>query len=118
MTTPIRSEPLYRAADLRRIEAAAAAQPLMERAGEAAADLAISLSRLEGGAVLVLAGPGNNGGDAFVAARHLRLRGFAVSVVLSVRSVAYRKMRPRRIGISTPMAAVCCRPFPPARAGR
>jgi hydroxyethylthiazole kinase-like uncharacterized protein yjeF len=81
MTTPIRSEPLYRAADLRRIEAAAAAQPLMERAGEAAADLAVSLSRLEGGAVLVLAGPGNNGGDAFVAARHLRLRGFAVSVV-------------------------------------
>jgi hydroxyethylthiazole kinase-like uncharacterized protein yjeF len=81
MTTPIRSEPLYRAADLRRIEAAAAEQPLMQRAGEAAADLAISLSRLEGGAVLILAGPGNNGGDAFVAARHLRQRGFAVSVV-------------------------------------
>ncbi|MCB1931540.1 MAG: NAD(P)H-hydrate dehydratase [Candidatus Accumulibacter sp.] len=81
MTTPIRSEPLYRAADLRHIEAAAADQPLMQRAGEAAADLAISLSRLEGGAVLILAGPGNNGGDAFVAARHLRQRGFAVSVV-------------------------------------
>jgi hydroxyethylthiazole kinase-like uncharacterized protein yjeF len=81
MSTPIRSEPLYRAADLRRIEAAAAEQPLMQRAGEAAADLAISLSRLEGGAVLILAGPGNNGGDAFVAARHLRQRGFAVSVV-------------------------------------
>ena len=83
MNTPIRSEPLYRAADLRQIESLAAEQPLMQRAGLAAADLGTELCRFQGGAVLILAGPGNNGGDAFVAARHLRQRGFAVSVVFA-----------------------------------
>lgn len=83
MNTPIRSEALYRAADLRLIEKAAAEQPLMQRAGLAAAELGSELCRSQGGAVLILAGPGNNGGDAFVAARHLRQRGYAVSVVFA-----------------------------------
>lgn len=83
MKTGTRSEPLYRAAELRRIERAAAEQPLMQRAGLAAADLATSLCRLQGGSLLILAGPGNNGGDAFVAARHLRERHLAVSVVFA-----------------------------------
>ncbi len=43
-----------------------AAQPLMERAGSAAADVARSMLGERDGSVLVLAGPGNNGGDAFV----------------------------------------------------
>ncbi|HNC19191.1 MAG TPA: NAD(P)H-hydrate epimerase, partial [Accumulibacter sp.] len=77
------SRPLYQAADLRRIEQLAADQPLMERAGLAAADLAACLSGNPGQAVLILAGPGNNGGDAFVAARHLRQRGFAVHLVFA-----------------------------------
>ncbi|MEF8698681.1 MAG: NAD(P)H-hydrate dehydratase [Candidatus Accumulibacter sp. UW26] len=80
MQTDHRSEPLYRAAELRRIETLAAEQPLMQRAGLAAADLACSLSRRDA-SLLILAGPGNNGGDAFVAARLLRQRRFAVSVV-------------------------------------
>lgn len=83
MKTGTRSQALYCAADLRSIEKIAAEQPLMERAGLAAAELATSLCRLQGGALLILAGPGNNGGDAFVAARHLRDRRFAVSLVFA-----------------------------------
>ncbi|MBN9424304.1 MAG: bifunctional ADP-dependent (S)-NAD(P)H-hydrate dehydratase/NAD(P)H-hydrate epimerase [Candidatus Accumulibacter sp. 66-26] len=75
--------PLYRAADLRHIEAVAAEQPLMQRAGLAAADLATTLCGEHGASVLVLAGPGNNGGDAFETARHLRERFFDVRVVFT-----------------------------------
>lgn len=82
-TEEIRSQALYRAADLRRVETLAADQALMERAGLAAADLATALCRAPGDAVLILAGPGNNGGDAFVVARHLRQRRCAVSVVFA-----------------------------------
>ncbi|MFZ2854796.1 MAG: NAD(P)H-hydrate epimerase, partial [Rhodocyclaceae bacterium] len=80
---PPHSEPLYRAAELRAVETAAAAQPLMQRAGLAAADLATALCRDRGAAILILAGPGNNGGDAFAAALHLRQRFFEVSVVFA-----------------------------------
>ncbi|MEZ6195214.1 MAG: NAD(P)H-hydrate epimerase [Planctomycetota bacterium] len=54
---------------------------LMENAGRGAAELAESLaaSGLRDG-FWVLAGPGNNGGDAYVAARHLANRGHAVVV--------------------------------------
>ena len=53
----------------------------MERAGAAVADAAAEM--LGGsGRVLVLCGPGNNGGDGFVAARLLAARGHAVTVAL------------------------------------
>ena len=77
------SEPLYCANDLRAVETAAASQPLMQRAGLAAADLATALCRDQGAAILVLAGPGNNGGDAFETACHLRQRFYEVSVVFA-----------------------------------
>jgi len=44
----------------------------MERAGSAAAEVARAMLGDRNGPVVVLAGPGNNGGDAFVVARWLR----------------------------------------------
>jgi len=51
---------------------------LMERAGAAAADIAVPLAGDKGKDVLVLAGPGNNGGDARIVAERLRERFFRV----------------------------------------
>jgi hydroxyethylthiazole kinase-like uncharacterized protein yjeF len=67
----MRSEPICRVADIRAIEMRMAGQPLMERAGLSAATLARDMLAERRARVLVLAGPGNNGGDAFVVARHL-----------------------------------------------
>ncbi|MSP95750.1 MAG: NAD(P)H-hydrate dehydratase [Betaproteobacteria bacterium] len=77
------SAPVYTTADIRRIEAAAgnAHPPLMERAGLAAADLAAQLASQRGKDILVLAGPGNNGGDARIAARILQERFFRVTTL-------------------------------------
>jgi hydroxyethylthiazole kinase-like uncharacterized protein yjeF len=77
--------PVYLTREVREIEHAAAALPnppaLMERAGLAAAELARDLIPGAGFSVLVLAGPGNNGGDAFVIARHLQSGWFDVTLV-------------------------------------
>lgn len=58
---------------------------LMENAGRAVAEatvqLAAELAR-PSARIAVLCGPGNNGGDGFVAARHLRDRGFDTRVFL------------------------------------
>jgi ADP-dependent NAD(P)H-hydrate dehydratase / NAD(P)H-hydrate epimerase len=67
----MRFEPICRVADIRTIEARMSGQPLMERAGLSAAALARDMLADRRSRVLVLAGPGNNGGDAFVVARHL-----------------------------------------------
>jgi hydroxyethylthiazole kinase-like uncharacterized protein yjeF len=50
---------------------------LMENAGRAVAD-EVSRRFPDAETVMVLCGPGNNGGDGFVAARHLRERGYKV----------------------------------------
>lgn len=54
---------------------------LMERAGCAVAQ-AIIVRHRKGSRVVVVAGPGNNGGDGFVAARVLAARGYGVQVLL------------------------------------
>lgn len=74
---------LLRTAAIRRLEARhipAAQPPLMDQAGLAAADFASEIVGPEPRRILVLAGPGNNGGDAFVCAEHLKARGHAVTL--------------------------------------
>jgi NAD(P)H-hydrate epimerase len=53
---------------------------LMENAGRGAAELLLSLG--VSGTVVICAGKGNNGGDGFVIARHLKNRGMNVAVLL------------------------------------
>lgn len=77
------SQAIYLTEEIRRIESLAGdvTPPLMERAGAAAADLAATLAGERGKDILVLAGPGNNGGDARIAATLLQERFFRVTVV-------------------------------------
>jgi hydroxyethylthiazole kinase-like uncharacterized protein yjeF len=70
-----------RRADALTIAAGTAGFVLMKRAGQAVAHEAASLAR-EQARILVLCGPGHNGGDGFVAGHALRSAGFAVEVTL------------------------------------
>ena len=74
---------LYRSPALRQFEARHADLPLMQRAGAAAADWAVQLASTRNRPILVLAGPGNNGGDALEMARLLRQRFFDVCVAFA-----------------------------------
>ncbi|MCK6412086.1 MAG: NAD(P)H-hydrate dehydratase [Azonexus sp.] len=75
--------PLRLAASLRRIESHFVDLPLMERAGAASARQCMELLAGSKGPVLLLAGPGNNGGDALVAARLLAAEGVETCLVAS-----------------------------------
>src|SRR3989344_5199831 len=81
--------PIYLTEDIRRIEKAAGevAPPLMERAGAAAAELAIKIVSEKSKDILVLAGPGNNGGDARMVADRLKEKFFRVTVVSDAKQI-------------------------------
>ena len=75
---PILSAEKMRAAEQSAIDVGTSVEQLMERAGAALAEAAY---RFAGPMpALILCGPGNNGGDGYVAARHLAARGVAVRV--------------------------------------
>ena len=83
-----KNTPIYLTTEIRKIEQLAtdslAPTSLMEKAGLAAAKVVRDkLLTSERNKVLVFAGPGNNGGDAFVVARYLREWWFKVTLVFT-----------------------------------
>ena len=86
---------------------------LMMSAGQAVAEAAMDL--VEEGPILVVAGPGNNGGDGFVAAAELAARGREVRSSCCASATVFRAMRPRRHGDGN---IRCCRSIPRRSAGR
>ena len=84
-SAPIGAEAM-RGADRRAQSMGVMSIRLMENAGcavaAAAKALAVQTGRWGKGPILILCGPGNNGGDGFVAARHLSRQGALVVAVL------------------------------------
>lgn len=73
--------------DAEAIKLGVSGSSLMEAAGRAVADTVtdyIGTPLEAGGTIIILCGPGNNGGDGFVAARHLDEWGYLVSLRCSV----------------------------------
>ncbi len=75
---PVLTVAQMRAAEDRAIAAGSSVSALMERAGSGVAEWVHRLAA--GSPVLILCGPGNNGGDGYVAARVLASRGMDVRV--------------------------------------
>lgn len=78
MGRPILTASAMAAAESQAIDGGISIEHLMERAGAALAEAALRFAGPR--PALVLAGPGNNGGDGYVAARHLAARGVPVRV--------------------------------------
>ena len=78
MTRPILTAAQMRIAEEQAIAARTPVETLMERAGASLAEAAFRFAGQQ--ETLVLCGPGNNGGDGYVAARHLAAQGMKVRV--------------------------------------
>ncbi len=82
-----------RAADAWALEHGVSSLSLMEAAGKAVAEITAeylgSPSEVDGD-VVILCGPGNNGGDGYVAARYLGAQGYSVSLMTSCRTDALK----------------------------
>ncbi len=112
---PIDGQPILTAAEVRAAEETAIAAgssvtELMERAG---ASVAEAVRRLAGGApVLILCGPGNNGGDGYVAARMLSAAGIDVRVAIAgdSKSPAAVAARQQWTGKVTPLESAASTP--------
>ena len=92
-----------RAAEQRAIDAGTSVETLMERAGAALAEAAYRyVGKIP---ALVLCGPGNNGGDGYVAARHLAQRGAQVRIAAldEPKSPAARRARTQWTGDVEPL---------------
>ena len=113
---PIEGQPILTAAAMRVAEEGAAPTPgamyaLMERAGAGVAD---AVHRLAAGAeVLVLCGPGNNGGDGYVAATALARAGHAIRVAATgePRTDSARRARSAWIGPIEPLNRAAAAPI-------
>ena len=82
---PILTANAMRAAEQAAIDGGTSVETLMERAGAA---LAEAVYRFAGPTpALILCGPGNNGGDGYVAARYLAGRGVEVRVAALARTI-------------------------------
>ena len=107
---PIATAAQMRAAEQAVLDGGVSIDELMERAGLA---VAREVRRFAAGrAVLVAAGPGNNGGDGYVAARHLAEWGIDVVVATlgSAREGAAARMAARWAGASVPLDDAPARP--------
>ena len=108
---PILTADGMRAAEAATIEAGTPVEELMERAGTAAAE---AIGRFAGSQpVLVLCGPGNNGGDGYVIARALGERGFDVRVaaLAEPKSAAARQAREHWTGPVEPLGTATGAPL-------
>ncbi len=92
-----------RAAEAALIGGGTPAQALMEMAGRALGEWARRLGA--GRPVTVLCGPGNNGGDGYVAARHLMEHGVSVTVIAAREPATPEAMTARSLYMGAVQAA-------------
>jgi ADP-dependent NAD(P)H-hydrate dehydratase / NAD(P)H-hydrate epimerase len=110
MNQPVLTAEEMRDVEQRVIAAGTPVETLMERAGAAVAE---AVWRVGGASeILVLCGPGNNGGDGYVAARLLRERGVSVRIAAAYppKAEAPRNAAAKWNGPVATLAEVKCAP--------